>query len=148
MVLIAATLLGSMGAWGRFIFRYEPDPMLVVTWRALFGTLALAAVRPALLCIRPRDLPFFLLYGFTGITLSDPNWPSPNLTLLNKALRQTGWQRRPLSEDTWREVVRKRLATVAWGQAVVDIRPFLEPSADRALVTHENLARLLSARRP
>jgi len=74
MVLIAATLLGSMGAWGRAIFRYEPDPMLVVTWRALFGTLALAAVlaavRPALLCIRPRDLPFFLLYGFTGITLN------------------------------------------------------------------------------
>ncbi|MEI8191407.1 MAG: DMT family transporter [candidate division NC10 bacterium] len=74
MVLIAATLLGSMGAWGRLIFRYEPDPMLVVTWRALFGTLALAAVlaavRPALLCIRPRDLPFFLLYGFTGITLN------------------------------------------------------------------------------
>ncbi|HEX7549604.1 MAG TPA: hypothetical protein VF579_03430 [Candidatus Methylomirabilis sp.] len=26
MVLIAATLLGSMGAWGRLIFRYEPDP--------------------------------------------------------------------------------------------------------------------------
>jgi len=74
MVLIAATLLGSMGVWGRLIFRYEPDPMLVVTWRALFGTLALAAVlaavRPALLCIRPRDLPFFLLYGFTGITLN------------------------------------------------------------------------------
>ena len=74
MVLIGATLLGSMGAWGRVIFRYEPDPMVVVTWRALFGTLALAAVlavaRPALLCIRPRDLPFFLLYGFTGITLN------------------------------------------------------------------------------
>lgn len=74
LVLIAATLLGSMGAWGRSIFRYEPDPMLVVTWRALFGTLALAAVlaaiRPALLRVRPRDLPFFLLYGFTGITLN------------------------------------------------------------------------------
>ena len=76
-----------------------------------------------------------------------PDWPSPNLTLLNNALRRTGWQRRPLSEDTWREVVRKRLATVAWGRAVADVRPFLEPSADPALVTHENLVRLLSARR-
>jgi hypothetical protein len=27
------------------------------------------------------------------------------------------------------------------------LRPFLEPSADPALVTHENLVRLLSARR-
>ena len=74
MVLTAATLLGSMGVWGRLIFRYEPDPMLVVTWRALFGTIALAAVltavRPTLLRVRPRDLPFFLLYGFTGITLN------------------------------------------------------------------------------
>ncbi len=61
--------------------------------------------------------------------LSDPDWPSPNLTLLNNALRQTGWRRRLLSEGTWREVVRKRLATIAWGQAVADARPFLEPSA-------------------
>lgn len=89
-----------------------------------------------------RDLYDLLWY------LSDPDWPSPNLTLLNNALRQTGWQRRPLSEDTWREVVRKRLAGVAWGRAVADARPFLEPSADSALVRHENLVRLLSARRP
>ena len=86
-----------------------------------------------------RDLYNLLWY------LSYPDWPSPNLTLLNNALRQTGWHRRPLSEDTWQEVVRKRLATVAWGQAVADVHPFLEPSADPALVTRENLVRLLSA---
>ena len=73
-VLIGATLLGSMGAWGRVIFRYEPDPMVVVTWRAILGTLTLAGVlavfRPHLLRTRPHDLPFFLLYGFTGVTLN------------------------------------------------------------------------------
>jgi drug/metabolite transporter (DMT)-like permease len=73
-VLIGASLLGSLGAWGRAIFRYEADPMLVVTWRALIGAAALAAVlaavRPALLRISPRDLPFFALYGFVGVTLN------------------------------------------------------------------------------
>ena len=79
--------------------------------------------------------------------LSDPDWPSPNLTLLNNALRQTGWQGRPVSEDTWRGVVRTRLAAAAWGQAVADVRPFLEPSADPALLTRKNLERLLATRR-
>jgi drug/metabolite transporter (DMT)-like permease len=73
-VLIGATLLGSMGAWGRAVYRFEPDPMVVVTWRAAIGVLALASIlaaaRPALLKIAPRDIPFFLAYGFLGVTLN------------------------------------------------------------------------------
>ena len=73
-VLIGATLLGSMGAWGRVIFRFEPDPMVVVSWRALLGTMALAGIlalfRPELLRVRPRDIPFFALYGFVGVTMN------------------------------------------------------------------------------
>ena len=73
-ILIGATLLGSMGAWGRTIYQYEPNPMTVVTWRALIGAVTLAAVlaivRPQLLRIRPRDLPFFALYGFIGVTMN------------------------------------------------------------------------------
>jgi drug/metabolite transporter, DME family len=74
LVFIAATLLGSMGAWGRVIYRAEGDPMTVVAWRAVLGSGALALLlalgRPALLRIRPRDLPIFLLYGFVGVTLN------------------------------------------------------------------------------
>ena len=33
-VLAGATLLGSMGAWGRAVYRFEGDPMVVVAWRA------------------------------------------------------------------------------------------------------------------
>ncbi len=88
-----------------------------------------------------RDLYDLLWY------LSDPDWPSPNLTLLNNALRQTDWRGRPVLEDTWRGVVRTRLAAAAWGQAVADVRPFLEPSADPALLTRKNLERLLATRR-
>jgi len=73
-VLAGATLLGSMGAWGRAIFHYEGNPMVVVTWRALIGAAALAVLlsilQPALLRIRLRDLPFFALYGFLAVTLN------------------------------------------------------------------------------
>jgi drug/metabolite transporter (DMT)-like permease len=73
-VLVGATLLGSLGAWGRAVYRFEPDPLVVVTWRALIGTAALAALlavtQPRLLRIRLRDLPFFLVYGFVGVTLN------------------------------------------------------------------------------
>ena len=73
-VLVGATLLGSLGSWGRMVFRYEPDPMLVVTWRALIGAVGLALIlglaRPELLRIRARDIPFFAVYGFLGVTLN------------------------------------------------------------------------------
>ena len=73
-VLIGATLLGSMGAWGRAVYRFEGDPMVVVTWRALIGVAVLAAVlaatRPALLRISLPAVPFFLAYGFFGVTLN------------------------------------------------------------------------------
>jgi drug/metabolite transporter (DMT)-like permease len=71
-VLAGATILGSMGVWGRAIFRFESDPMTVVAWRALIGAVFLAVVlsltRPHLLRICPRDIPFFALYGFIGVT--------------------------------------------------------------------------------
>ncbi|HEX9900874.1 MAG TPA: EamA family transporter [Candidatus Methylomirabilis sp.] len=73
-VLAGATILGSLGAWGRTIYRYEGNPMVVVTWRALIGAVALAGLlailRPQLLRIRPGDLPFFALYGFVGVTMN------------------------------------------------------------------------------
>jgi drug/metabolite transporter (DMT)-like permease len=74
MVLAGATLLGSLGAWGRAIFHYEGNPMVVVTWRALIGALTLAVIlamlRPQFLRIRPRDLPFFAVYGLLAVTLN------------------------------------------------------------------------------
>jgi DME family drug/metabolite transporter len=73
-VLVGATLLGSMGAWGRAAYRFEGDPMVVVTWRAIIGvavlTAILAATRPALLRVPLSAVPFFLAYGFFGVTLN------------------------------------------------------------------------------
>ena len=75
--------------------------------------------------------------------LDNPNWPAPNLTLLNKALHQTGWDGETLTERSWRPAVRRRLQEVAWAQVVADVRPFLEPTADPSLLTQENLIRAL-----
>lgn len=87
--------------------------------------------------VKGRDLYDLLWY------LSDPHWPTPNLALLNNALQQTGWTGGPLTEDNWREAVRSRLQTVAWERVVSDVRPFLEPGVDPALLTFENMTRVL-----
>jgi len=73
----------------------------------------------------------------------DSGWPAPNLTLLNNALMQTGWDGRPMAESNWREAVRTRLQTMAWDRVVADVRPFLEPSADPDLLTLDNVLRVL-----
>lgn len=75
--------------------------------------------------------------------LSDPDWPPPNLTLLNNALRQTGWSGESLTEENWRIVLSQRLQTIPWTHVIDDVRPFLDPTADLNLLTKENLMRLL-----
>ena len=79
--------------------------------------------------------------------LSDPTWPAPNLTLLNAALRQTGWAGEALHPENWRAAIRRRLDALAWDRVAADVRPFLEREADVELLTRENAARLLSERR-
>jgi hypothetical protein len=100
----------------------------------LAGKLHAILQRPYL---KGRDLYDLLWY------LSDPDWPAPNLTLLNNALAQTAWPGEPLTETTWRSATRERLHDAAWDQTARDVRPFLEPGADAALLTPENLARVL-----
>ena len=75
--------------------------------------------------------------------LSDPDWPAPNLDLLNAALRQSGWQQGMVSAETWRAAVRQRLDTMDWQQAASDVGKFLENEDDIALVTKDNAMRLL-----
>lgn len=87
--------------------------------------------------LKGRDVYDLLWY------LSDPNWPSPNLTLLNNALQQTGWSHGPITTGNWREQARLRIQTLPWEQVMADVRPMLEPSADAGLLTLENVLRLL-----
>ena len=48
--------------------------------------------------------------------LSDPEWPPPNLLLLNAALSQTGWSGGELTPQSWRAVIAARLDAMDWYQ--------------------------------
>jgi len=100
----------------------------------LAGKLHAILQRPYL---KGRDVYDLLWY------LSDPDWPAPNLTLLDNALQQTGWTGPSPTEHNWREMVRDRVQTMEWDTVVADVRPFLESSAELDLLTLENVMQLL-----
>ena len=75
--------------------------------------------------------------------LSDRSWPKPNLTLLNGALVQTGWNGPVLNEENWRRVLAERMSDLQWERIQVDLAPFLERQDDLSLVTYENCMKLL-----
>jgi len=75
--------------------------------------------------------------------LSDREWPTPNLDLLNNALKQTSWTGEHLSSSNWREVVRRKIESTPWEQAVDDARPFIASLDELGLLTKENLLNLL-----
>lgn len=75
--------------------------------------------------------------------LADRRWPGPNLTLLNAALAQTGWEGPIMTPDNWRQQVRHRLDALDWAAAQADVRPFLEHEHDMLLVTRDALDQLL-----
>ncbi|MDD9988606.1 MAG: nucleotidyl transferase AbiEii/AbiGii toxin family protein [Spirochaetaceae bacterium] len=79
--------------------------------------------------------------------LSDPEWPAPNLRLLNSALRQTGWAGAPATPATWRELVADKLQSIDWSVARNDVSPFLERRQDADLVDRDVLLGLLGQRR-
>ncbi len=75
--------------------------------------------------------------------LADPTWPEPNLTLLNNALRQSGWEETTLLPTTWRPAVARRLEFVDWTRAAADVSPFLSRPQDVALISADVLMGLV-----
>jgi len=78
-----------------------------------------------------------------GWYLADPNWPSPNLTLLNNALQQTNWAGPELTDVSWRSVVAVHLDRVDWQRARQDLLPFIVRRQELELVERETLKKLL-----
>jgi hypothetical protein len=75
--------------------------------------------------------------------LSDPGWPNPNLTYLQNALRQTGWDGPTPHETNWRDILSERLRNVDWKKSAVDVKPFLETAGDVDLLTRDNFEKLM-----
>jgi hypothetical protein len=78
--------------------------------------------------------------------LSDPNWPEPNLTLLQNALMQTGWEGPTPDPGNWRDILCQRLGSIDWKKSASDVRPFLERPHEVVLITQENFEKLLGSR--
>ena len=79
--------------------------------------------------------------------LSDPDWPEPNMILLNNALSQTGWKEGELTAGNWSEVIGNHLEQVNWDDIVTDVRPFLEGESDIGLLKREVILKLLEQRK-
>jgi hypothetical protein len=87
--------------------------------------------------LKGRDLYDLMWY------LSDPSWPNPNLTLLQNALRQTGWDGPVPDENNWRDILSERLRKIDWKRSIADVKPFLERDNDVDLLTRENFEKLM-----
>jgi len=75
--------------------------------------------------------------------LSDPDWPAPNLVMMNNGLRQAGWGGESVTEGNWRGLVRERMEQIDWEAARRDVLPFLERREEVDFVTKENVISLL-----
>jgi predicted nucleotidyltransferase component of viral defense system len=88
----------------------------------------------------PKGRDFYDLFWY----LSDRSWPGPNLTLLNNALRQTGWKGARLTERSWRQAVRRRLAGLDWTTLRRDVEKLLAPGERAEWMTAQALEQLVS----
>ncbi len=88
-----------------------------------------------------RDLYDLLWY------LSDPDWPAPNLVMLNNALAQSAWEGPELGIDNWNKVLRQRVECLDWKKVIDDVRPFLESSLELEILTRENVSNALARTR-
>ena len=68
---------------------------------------------------------------------------SPNITLLQNSLKQTGWEEEMLSEKTWRSFLYKVVEETDWEKIRQDVENFLENPADMNIFTKENTLTLL-----
>lgn len=100
----------------------------------LAGKLHALLQRPYL---KGRDLYDLIWY------LSAPDWPAPNLTLLNNALAQTGWSGEKVRPETWRRTLHAHLESISWKQVRADVEPFLLSPDESSLLARKNLDRLL-----
>lgn len=77
--------------------------------------------------------------------LSQPEWPGPNLALLNLALAQSDWKGTALNHKNWRELIHQRVEQLDWQEDVSrDIQAFIITSDWEEQLTKNTLLRLLS----
>lgn len=72
---------------------------------------------------------------------------SPNITLLQNALKQTGWNKKlPMKED-WRDYLYEVVKAADWKNVTQDVKNFLENPSDVNIFTKENVLNLIQGRK-
>jgi DME family drug/metabolite transporter len=79
IALTATAIFASTGIFTSYLLtNYAIAPLTLACWRDIIVSLVLAvilaAVRPSLLRIRRRDIPFFAAYGFFGVAMFNALW--------------------------------------------------------------------------
>jgi len=69
---------------------------------------------------------------------------SPNLEYLNNALKQSAWSGSRLRPNNWKEVLTRCIRQTNWQDVQKDVEPFLESSADVALLDKDLLLALVN----
>ena len=75
--------------------------------------------------------------------LSDPDWPAPNMQLLQNALQQSSWEGATPTIENWRQIIADRMEAIDWVQALRDVTPFLEREQDAAFVSKAAILSLI-----
>ena len=68
---------------------------------------------------------------------------SPNIKLLQNALRQTNWEGEIPSEDTWRDFLYTVVEKTDWQKVKQDVENFLEEPSDINIFTKKNVLNLI-----
>ena len=68
---------------------------------------------------------------------------SPNITMLQNALKQTGWKEEMPSEHTWRDFLYAVVKATDWQKIEQDVGNFLENPSDMNIFTKKNVLSLL-----
>jgi predicted nucleotidyltransferase component of viral defense system len=87
--------------------------------------------------VKGRD--WYDLYWY----LSQPQWASPNIAMLNSALAQSGWEKDDVTANNWRKVVLERLERLDWTQVFADVQRFLMDQEDLTTFRKETIAHML-----
>ena len=87
--------------------------------------------------VKGRD--WYDLYWY----LSQPQWASPNVAMLDNALIQSDWEKGEVTANNWRGYVLERLEQLNWAQVTADVQRFLMKQEELIAFKKETIARLV-----
>lgn len=72
---------------------------------------------------------------------------SPNVAFLQNALKQTGWNKKLPTKESWKDYLYKIVKAADWKKVNQDVKNFLENPSDVNIFTQENILRLIQENR-